>query len=212
MAQIRQIALGCFRSSGRSPRLTSGISHHAPGDLSQVRTSHSLCGQEEAELVVAHNPASLLADVGVSRPQARIPSRLRRHPCRRARRPAALAAAIGTLGEARPIGGMVLKQLVGVDTDCPPGVRRTLEAGQCGTSVRGLTLARRASAHQASAGRWTAAGDHAPIVERSIANQQQPHHHHQADPWMLPRQPAPKVLSVPKNQATHPSLPSRLAT
>ena len=98
------------------------------------------------------------------------------------------------------------------DTDCPPGVRRALEARRCGTSVCGLTLARWALAHQASVGRWTAAGDHAPIVQRSIANQQQPHHHHQADPWLLPRQPAPRDSVGAKNQATHPSLPSRLAT
>jgi hypothetical protein len=59
-------------------------------------------------------------------------------------------------------------------------------------AVRGLTLARWALVHQASAGRWTAAGDHAPIVKRSITNQQQPHHHHQTDPWILPSQPAPR--------------------
>jgi hypothetical protein len=93
--------------------------------------------------------------------------------------------------KARPNGGMDLKQLVGIDTDCPPGARGALEARQCGTSVSGLTLAR-ASAHQASAGRWTAAGDHAPIVERSIANQQHAHHPYQADPSILPRQPAPR--------------------
>ena len=172
------------------------------------RTPHPSCGSGRAGSIVAHNPASLLADVGVSRPQARIPSRLRRHPCRRARRPAALAS-IGTLGEARPIGGMVLKQLVGVDTDCPPGVRRTLEARQYGTSVSGLTLAR-ASAHQASAGRWTAAGDHAPIVERSIANQQQPHHHHQADLSILPRQPAPRRCRCQEPSDSHDS-PRQLA-
>jgi hypothetical protein len=100
-------------------------------------------------------------------------------------------AATGTVAEGRPNGGMLLSSSSG---STRLSSRRA--AGPGGPAVRdvgrGLTLARRASAHQASAGRWTAAGDHAPIVERSIANQQQPHHHHQADPWILPRQPAPR--------------------
>jgi hypothetical protein len=122
-------------------------------------------------------------------------------------------ASRGTMAERLPTAAWCSSSSSVLDTDCPPGVRRgPLEARQCGRSVCGLTLARWASVHQASAGRPTAAGDHAPIVERSIANQQQPHHHHQADPWILPRQPTPKALSLPKNQATHPSLPSRLAT
>ena len=78
-----------------------------------------------------------------------------------------------------------------IDTDCPPGVRRALEGPAMRDAGGGLTLARRASARQASAGRWTAAGDHAPKVERSIANQQHVHHHHQAAPSIPPSQPAP---------------------
>src|SRR5918995_2318956 len=99
-------------------------------------------------------------------------------------------------------GGMVLEQLVGdrhrLSSWYAAGPSRP---GRASTPLRGLTLARRASAPQASAGRWTAAGDHAPIVERSIANQQHPHHHHQADPWILPRQPAPRDTAGAKSQA-----------
>jgi len=46
-----------------------------------------------------------------------------------------------------------------------------------------------ASAHQARAGRWTAAGHHAPVIKRAVADQQHAHHHHQADPSLPPGQP-----------------------
>ena len=46
-----------------------------------------------------------------------------------------------------------------------------------------------ASAHQARAGRWTAAGHHAPVIKRAVADQQHAHHRHQADPSLPPGQP-----------------------
>ncbi len=75
-------------------------------------------------------------------------------------------------------------------TDGPPGARPA-HLGLSG--ARRLKAAPRprpaASAHQARAGRWTAASHHAPIIKGAVADQQHAHHHHQADPSLPPGQP-----------------------
>ena len=57
----------------------------------------------------------------------------------------------------------------------------------CKTPERAPRPGPAASAHQARAGRWTAAGHHAPIIKRAVADQQHAHHRHQADPSLPPR-------------------------
>src|ERR671911_541441 len=136
LAQTRPIALGCFRSSGP-------ITPH--GDLETSPPTASVLRLRTADLVAAHHPASLLADIDVPHPQAGIPSRRRRHPCRRGRRPAALAASTGTVAEGPPKrrhGAQIARRC---STPTVLLVRRGPWARQCGTPVRGLTLARRAS-------------------------------------------------------------------
>ena len=199
--------LGASAVRGRSPALASDSSPPRPWrPLDQVRPPLPFCGSEQRILLLLPTPP---ASLRTSPPPTLKPGPVeaRRHPWRRTWRPAALAASTGTVADGRPNGGMDLKQLVGARHRLSSWCAAGPGARQCGTPVRGLTLARRASAHQASAGRWTAAGDHAPIVERSIANQQQPHHHHQADPSILLGQPAP---SDPGGARTRPIGPWRL--
>jgi hypothetical protein len=62
-------------------------------------------------------------------------------------------------------------------------------AQRCKTPERAPRPRPAASAHQARAGRWTAAGHHAPIIKREVADQQHAHHRHQADPSLPPGQP-----------------------
>jgi hypothetical protein len=62
-------------------------------------------------------------------------------------------------------------------------------AQRCKTPERAPRPRPAASAHQARAGRWTAAGHHAPVIERAVADQQHAHHRHQADPSLPPGQP-----------------------
>jgi hypothetical protein len=168
-------------------------SPHHPWRPRDKSAPHPSCGSGTGGSVLAHNPASAFLRTSPSPPSGQDPVEAEAALCRRGRRPAALAAATGTVAEGPPRRRHGAQAAGRWST---PTVllmrRRALEARQCGTPVRGLTLARWALAHQASAGRWTAAGDHAPIVERSITNQQQAHHHHQADPWILPSQPAPR--------------------
>jgi hypothetical protein len=62
-------------------------------------------------------------------------------------------------------------------------------AQRCKTPERAPRPRPAASAHQARAGRWTAAGHHAPVIKRAVADQQHAHHRHQADPSLPPGQP-----------------------
>jgi hypothetical protein len=112
-----------------------------------------------------------------------------------------LAASAGPVGRRPACGAWFSSSLSVLDTDSPPDARQgPLGARQCGTPVRpSRSLA--ASAHQASAGRWTAAGNHAPIVECAVADQQHAYHRYQADPSVPPSQPAALVLRVDDAEA-----------
>jgi hypothetical protein len=59
----------------------------------------------------------------------------------------------------------------------------------CKTPERAPRPRPAASAHQARAGRLTAAGHHAPVIKRAVADQQHAHHRDQADPSLPPGQP-----------------------
>ena len=72
------------------------------------------------------------------------------------------------------------------------------------TSACPLAPARRVSAHQASAGGRTAAGHHAPVVEREIPDEQHAHHRHQADRSFPPSQPARSLSCQPSSPAFQP--------
>jgi hypothetical protein len=83
-----------------------------------------------------------------------------------------------------------------IDTDCPPGARPApLGARRCGDTCEGPSRSPGGVSSPGESGPRTAAGDHPPVVERAVADQQHAHHRHQADPSLAPSQPAPEGVA-----------------
>jgi hypothetical protein len=97
--------------------------------------------------------------------------------------------------KARAYDGIVVRQLAGERHQLFSWYAAGSSGAQrCKTPERAPRPRPAASAHQARAGRWTAAGHHAPAIKRAVADQQHAHHRRQADP-SLPHGQPPRICN-----------------